>query len=147
MRTTVYSPSAFSSGPADTVDLDAVERRVERIARLLDGAIAVPGTSVTIGLDAVVGLVPVVGDAAGLLASCWLILEAQRLGAPERMLRRMAFNVALDAAVGAIPLVGDVADVLFRANMRNLALIREHIALLRSDRAHVVGRRIAEVGR
>jgi len=122
-----------------TVDIDAAERRIEAIARLMDSAFRVPGTGIRFGLDSVAGLVPVAGDAVGLLASGWLVYEAQRLGAPEATLRRMAANVAVDAAVGAVPFLGDVFDVFFKANLRNLAILRDHLATLRAHRARVVG--------
>ncbi|BBE72025.1 DUF4112 domain-containing protein [Oharaeibacter diazotrophicus] len=125
--------------PRTAVDLDAAERRIEAIARLMDAAFRVPGTGIRFGLDSVAGLVPVAGDAVGLLASGWLVYEAQRLGAPEATLRRMAANVAIDAAVGAVPFLGDVFDVFFKANLRNLAILRDHLATLRADRARVVG--------
>ena len=90
-----------------------------------------PGTSFRFGIDAVLGLVPGVGDAIGAGLSAWLIIEAQRLGAPNILLARMAGNLMLDAAVGAVPLLGDVFDAAFKANLRNMRLLRRHLDDLR----------------
>ena len=81
---------------------------------------------------------PGVGDLVGLALSSYFLLEAKRLGAPAELLTRMAANVAVDAGVGVVPLLGDVFDVFFKANRRNVALLREHITDLRSRHAKVV---------
>lgn len=138
MRTTVFEPVTALRPASAPIDLDAVERRVTLVARLLDRAVTIPGTRIGIGLDSLAGFVPVAGDAVGMIASAYLIYEAQRLGAPEATLRKMAINVGVDAAVGIIPFAGDLFDVVFKANMKNLALLQDHIALLRSERARVV---------
>jgi hypothetical protein len=80
------------------------------------------------GLDGVLGLVPVAGDLISALMSSYLIWEARQLGASRWVLGRMMANTALDTLVGAVPLVGDAFDVVFRANMKNMALLRKHIA-------------------
>ncbi len=138
MKATAFDPRYTLRPVREPVDLDAAERRIALIARLLDRAVTIPGTRIGVGLDSLAGLVPVAGDAVGLVASAYLIYEAQRLGVPEATLRKMAINVGIDAAVGAIPFAGDLFDVVFKANMRNLALIQDHIAILRSERARVV---------
>lgn len=102
--------------------------RLERLARFLDTAIAIPGTRIRFGADTVVGLVPGVGDAITTLASAYLIYEAHRLGVPRHLLARMIGNVAFDAVIGAVPVLGDVADVFWRANTRNIRLLREHLS-------------------
>lgn len=101
--------------------------RLERIARLLDARFAIPGTQLRIGLDGLLGLLPGLGDALGGLLSLWLVFEARRLGAPPSLLLRMLLNLGLDAALGTVPLAGDLFDVLFKANLRNIALLRRHL--------------------
>lgn len=101
-------------------------RRLEALARLLDGAFTVPGTSLRFGLDSVIGLVPGIGDLVTTGISGYIVWEARRLGLPRWKLARMVGNIALDTTVGIVPLVGDVADVFFKANRRNLRIIREH---------------------
>lgn len=102
----------------------AAMRRVDKLARLLDTAVVLPGVKRGIGLDAVLGLVPVVGDVAGAALAGWIVLEAWRLGAPVRVLTRMAMNIAIDTGLGAVPIAGDVFDVVWAANRRNADLLR-----------------------
>jgi hypothetical protein len=102
--------------------------RLEALAKLMDSAFFVPGTNVRMGLDALVGLVPVVGDLVSGAISSYLIWEARRLGASRWVIGRMAANTLIDTAFGAIPIVGDAFDVLFRTNVKNLALLRKHLA-------------------
>jgi len=113
-----------SAGPSRAEAL----ARLERLARFLDTAIAIPGTRIRFGADTVVGLVPGVGDAITTLASAYLIYEAHRLGVPRHLIVRMIGNVAFDALVGAVPVLGDVADAFWRANTRNIRLLREHLS-------------------
>jgi Domain of unknown function (DUF4112) len=101
--------------------------RLEAIARLLDSRWRVPGTGVRVGADAVLNLLPGVGLLAAKGASAYLIWEARRLGVPFGTLLRMVGNVALDAVISAVPLAGWVGDVFWRANLRNVALLREHL--------------------
>ncbi|WP_083850296.1 DUF4112 domain-containing protein [Rhodovulum sp. PH10] len=100
-------------------------RRLESLAHLLDTAIVVPGLGVRVGMDALIGLVPGIGDAATTLLSLWIVREAWALGAPRHVIGRMLANVAVDGAVGAVPLVGDAFDVMWRANRRNVRLLRD----------------------
>ena len=85
-----------------------------------------PGTSLRIGLDPVLGLVPGLGDAAGAVLAAWIFLEAIRLGAPRATLARIASNIAIDALVGAVPVLGDVFDIVWKANLKNVALLEGH---------------------
>jgi sugar (pentulose or hexulose) kinase len=101
--------------------------RLEALARLMDGAFVIPGTSIRVGLDAIIGIVPGIGDAISGVISSYLIWEARKLGVSRWTLTRMAANTLLDTTVGAIPLAGDVFDVMFRANMKNMALLRRHL--------------------
>jgi uncharacterized protein DUF4112 len=101
--------------------------RLEALAKLMDGAFVVPGTNLRFGLDGIVGLLPVAGDMIASLVSTYLIWEAKQLGAPGWLIGRMLVNTVLDTTIGSIPLVGDAFDVLFRANMKNMALLRRHL--------------------
>ena len=98
-------------------------RSIRSLARLLDEAVRIPGVGLRVGLDAVIGLIPGVGDALGAALSGWVIVVAARLGAPPAVLARMGVNVALDAIVGSVPLLGDLFDAGWRANSRNVALL------------------------
>ena len=109
--------------PAVTPD---VLHRVERIAKVLDDVIRIPGTQIKLGLDSLIGLVPGVGDAAGLALGGWFIYEAHRLGAPATLKWKMARNVGIDAVSGLVPVLGDLVDVAYRSNRRNLQLLRGH---------------------
>ena len=100
--------------------------QVQTIARLLDSQFRIPGTSYRFGLESIVGLVPVGGDAVGFAASAALVLTMARHGASPRLVARMLLNVAIDATVGAIPVVGDLFDIGFKANDRNVELLRRH---------------------
>ena len=97
------------------------------MAWLLDSAFPVPGTRWRIGLDGLLGLLPVAGDTVGLLLALWLVVEAWRLGVPFGVVLRMLLNVLLDALVGSVPVAGDVFDFAFKANERNLALLERHL--------------------
>lgn len=99
--------------------------RLDRLSQILDTAIAIPGTNIRFGADALIGLVPGIGDAITTAMSAWLIYEAHQLGAPRHVLARMIANVALDSVIGAVPLAGDAFDVMFRANRRNFRLLRD----------------------
>ena len=122
-------------------DRDAVRRRIAQAAWLLDNSIPLPGVRFRIGLDAILGLIPGIGDVLGVLLSSYIVREAARAGAPPSVLTRMAFNVALEGVVGMIPFLGDVFDAAWKANQRNLALFDAHLAnprhAARSSRAFV----------
>jgi hypothetical protein len=98
--------------------------RLEAIGNLLDTAFIVPGTNVRYGLDGLIGLIPVFGDIITTAIALWVVREARTLGAPRWLVTRMLANVAIDGAVGAVPLIGDAFDVAFKANVRNIRLLR-----------------------
>ena len=98
--------------------------RLDALAKLLDVAFILPGTNIRYGIDGLIGLIPVVGDIITTAISLWLVREARALGAPWHVTARMLGNVALDGVVGMVPLAGDAFDVMFRANMRNVRLLR-----------------------
>ena len=108
-----------------------VRRRREAMERLLERSFVIPGTKMPVGLDSVVGLIPVVGDAIAAALGAYLLWEARNLGLPKWKLWRMAGNIAFDAAVGAVPVAGDLFDFAFRSNSRNLKLVKRHL-----DRHH-----------
>jgi hypothetical protein len=99
--------------------------RIDALATLLDTAFILPGTKVRFGLDALIGLVPGIGDAITTAMSLYIVHEARQLGAPRHLIARMLGNVLLDGMVGAVPLVGDAFDVLWRANRRNMRLLQD----------------------
>jgi hypothetical protein len=101
--------------------------RLRALSRLLDSAFVIPGTRYRFGLDALIGLVPGLGDAVSAVFSGYLILQASRLGAPRSVVNRMIANVALDTVVGWVPLLGDLFDVAWKSNNRNMALLEEHL--------------------
>ena len=109
-------------------DLHAVRQRIARVAWLLDNSIPLPGVRFRIGLDAILGLIPGLGDVLGVLLSSYIVREAARAGAPPSVLTRMTFNVALEGLVGMVPFLGDVFDAAWKANQRNLVLFDAHLA-------------------
>jgi hypothetical protein len=124
--------------------------RLERLAWLLDSSIPIPGTRLSIGLEALIGLVPFLGDLIGVLLSSYILGEAARLGASRSVLARMAFNIALEGLVGLIPFAGDVFDAAWKANQRNVRLLNEYMdrpqRAVRSSRLFVFAMIAALVG-
>src|SRR3954466_7239290 len=99
--------------------------RARALSKLLDGAVRVPGTTITFGLDALLGLIPGGGDVAGAIFSSWLILLGSRMGLPRHLLMRMVANVAIDTIGGSVPILGDLFDVAWKSNTRNLAILEQ----------------------
>src|SRR5215210_6607681 len=120
---TEFFEALKSAGPTQA---DSVAR-LEALATLLDSAFIIPGTKQRVGIDALLGLIPGIGDAVSTALSAYIIWEARQLGLPRWKIARMIGNVALDTTLGAVPLAGDVFDVFFRANKRNMRIVREHI--------------------
>jgi hypothetical protein len=116
-------PSTPRLGGAELERLD----RLRRLGYLLDNSIPIPGTRYRIGLEAIIGLVPGLGDLVGGGLSAWIILQAARLGAPPSLVARMGWNLLVDAIVGAVPLLGDIFDAGYKANLRNLSLLEGHL--------------------
>jgi hypothetical protein len=113
--------------PATPKDHDALLAHLERLADLLDSRWRIPGTRIPIGIDGIASIFPVVGDSATGVVSAYLVFQAARLGVPRSMLLRMAGNVGLDWAVGSIPVLGTLFDIGFKANRRNINLLRRHL--------------------
>ena len=101
--------------------------RITLLAKLLDSAFLIPGTNRRVGFDAVIGLVPGIGDAISTILASYIIWEARQLGLPRWKIARMMANVAVDTAIGAIPIAGDAFDLFFKANERNLRIIHDHL--------------------
>ncbi|NET47934.1 MAG: DUF4112 domain-containing protein [Merismopedia sp. SIO2A8] len=102
-------------------------QRVQSLSRLLDNAIAIPGTDYAIGLDPIIGLLPGGGDLFTGLLSVYIVLEGFRLGASMPTLTRMATNIVFDLLAGTVPIVGDLFDVAWKANSRNVAILEAHL--------------------
>ncbi len=108
-------------------DAQSVRQRVEALEALLEGVFVIPGINRRVGLDAIVGLVPVAGDAITAAMGLYLVWEARNLGMPKWKLWRMAGHVGVDTLLGAVPFVGDLFDLLYRSNTRNLKIIKRHL--------------------
>jgi len=122
-------PSTILTVDQDTTpDEAAVMRRLAALSRVMDHALRIPGTDIRFGLDAVLGLIPGVGDVATNLVSAYLVMEARRLGLPRWDMTRMIGNILVDVGVSAVPLAGDVFDLFWRANDRNMTILRDHLA-------------------
>ncbi|MES1985323.1 MAG: DUF4112 domain-containing protein [Pseudomonadota bacterium] len=111
----------FGSDPA------SVRRRIEAMEQLLEGMFVLPGTNRRVGLDSIVGLIPVIGDIATAAMGAWIVWEARNLGMSKWQITRMAGNVGVDTVIGAIPFVGDAFDFFFKSNTKNLKIIRKHL--------------------
>jgi hypothetical protein len=101
--------------------------RIDRLATLLDARFVIPFTKFRFGADSLIGLAPGVGDVLTTALSLYIVYEAHRLGVPKTVLARMLGNVAVDGLFGAVPVAGDVFDVMFRANRRNVRILRDHL--------------------
>lgn len=126
MSDTAEPSRQTSKGPVPDPRLKRVAR-AERLAHVMDRAVRVPGTQIRLGLDSILGIVPGVGDTLALAPSAYIMSEAHRLGVPRSVLMRMAANLGVDWLIGLVPLVGDLFDVGWKANMRNVALMRRHV--------------------
>lgn len=128
----------FAALRIDTSDRRAALQRIEMLELLLERSILLPGFNRPIGLDAMLGLIPVVGDAISAALGAYIIWEARNLGLPRWKMWRMIGNLGIDTAVGAIPLAGDAFDFFFRSNSRNLRILKKHL-----DK-HVPGSQVIE---
>lgn len=108
-------------------DPASVRARVVAMERLLERSFTIPGVNMPVGLDALIGLVPVLGEIVTTAMGAYIIWEARNLGLSKWKLARMGANVLFDTAIGAIPLIGDAADLVFRSNTKNLKIILKHI--------------------
>jgi hypothetical protein len=120
-------PTKPRSSAADDARKRRAREELVTITRLMDSAFAVPMLRTRVGVDALLGLVPVVGDALSALIGFYLVLQARELGASRWLQARMIGNLIADAALGAVPVAGDLADVYFRAHRRNLRLLQKEL--------------------
>jgi Domain of unknown function (DUF4112) len=128
-----------ASGPSRADSL----ARITALPKLLDSAFVIPGLNRRVGFDAIIGLIPGIGDAVSTLLASYIIWEARQLGLPRWKIARMIGNVAVDTAIGAIPVAGDAFDLFFKANERNLRIVHEHLKR-RPKEIDGVARRIGE---
>jgi hypothetical protein len=140
MRRTSPAPVVATTNWTDA-GVDPRRTGVDRLAWWLDNAITVPGTRFRIGFDALIGLIPGIGDLIGTLLSSYIIAVAASQGLPPSVLARMAINVGLEAIVGVVPIVGDLFDAAWKANQRNIRLMAQFqstpVAARRQSRAVV----------
>jgi|GEM_PF-557275 len=120
-------PSAHARPRPDEAAKRAARERLILFTRLLDAAIYLPVLRTRVGLDALLGLVPVAGDVVSGALGAYLVYEARQLGASRWLQARMVGNLLLDAAVGTVPVVGDLFDVFFKAHVRNLKLLQKEL--------------------
>ena len=119
--------TTLNSGFSTTSRAASRLSRLRTIAWLVDGAFRVPGTKFRFGLNSLIGLTPAAGDAVLAAISLYIVYEARKLGVPRDLLMRMLGNIGIETAAGAVPIVGDLFDMGFKANLRNLAIIEEHL--------------------
>ena len=116
-------PPAAPRRPED----EAIIRRADHLARVLDRWVGIPGSDLGVGVDSIVGfLLPGVGDLATGFASLFIVFQAIRLKVPAVVIARMLLNIGLDELIGLVPFLGDIADVFFQSNLKNMKLLREH---------------------
>jgi len=108
--------------PIPVEDLENVPVRLQKLARFMDNSIPLPG-GYKIGWDAVIGLIPGIGDLIGMLISGYIVVEGVKLGASRIVILRMVLNVILEGVIGAIPVIGDLFDMVFKSNIRNIKLL------------------------
>jgi Domain of unknown function (DUF4112) len=140
MATFLNPPATSTAGRGEygwtqSVDREQIMRRLELLTRFLDDAIELPVLRYRIGWDGIIGLIPGIGDALTAVTSGYLIWEAHRLGVSHVTMLKMLVNVLIDMLAGAVPVIGDLVDLTWKANRRNLKLIRE--ALAREEAATV----------
>lgn len=107
--------------------------RIRKLSRLMDSAIRIPGIGFRIGLDPIIGLIPGAGDLVSTGFSAYIIYLAARFGLPNEVLTKMVFNIGLEAVVGSLPLVGDLFDAYYKSNIRNLALLEQHLQVVEPE--------------
>lgn len=128
------SPSSLSSAIVHT-KLASIQR-LRKLSRVLDNAIAIPGTSFRIGLDPILGLIPGAGDFVGTALSAYIVIEAARLGIPRAALGKMVSNILLESLVGTIPVLGDWFDFAWKANTKNMELLEAHLGVSQEEKTN-----------
>ena len=133
-------PEDTAPSPMLGTDPASVRRRVEALERLMERMFVIPGLNRPVGLDAIIGLVPVLGDIAATALGAYIVWEAKNLGMSKWHMTRMAGNVGIDWLLGLIPLVGDATDFFFRSNTRNLRIIKNHLDKHHAGTATIEGK-------
>jgi hypothetical protein len=123
------APKEYEGDQADKIS------RLQKLSRLLDDAVRIPGSNFRIGLDPLLGLIPGSGDLIGGLLSTYIVIEAARMGVPKSTLGRMGTNILWELGLGVIPLLGDLFDVTWKANVRNVELLQKHVQAPSRERA------------
>lgn len=124
---TAQRNSMVAAPDAEVRDHHLLLKELDDLAWLLDSRWRIPGTDLRFGVDAVAGLIPGLGDAATALPSAYMVWRAREFDLPAHVLARMVANVGLDFVFGAIPVIGSIFDFAFKANRRNVALLRRHL--------------------
>lgn len=128
----------------DTAKSLATLNRIRTLSRLMDNAIRIPGLGYRIGLDPILGLVPGGGDLVSAAFSAYIIFLATRFGLPRQVLNRMIFNVGLEAVIGLVPVVGDLFDSAYKSNIRNLALLEQHLQAADPELSYIAPKVVEE---
>ena len=118
-------------------DPASVYRRIQMMEQLTERSMTIPGINYDVGMDAIVGLIPVLGDIFGVAMGTYIVWEARNLNMPKWHMARMVGNVAIDGVIGFVPLVGDVADFAFRSNSRNLKIVKKYMCKHHPDVATI----------
>ena len=100
---------------------------LETLAHLMDSAFVIPGTSMRVGVDSLIGLIPGLGDTISALISSYIVKQASKYNLPWHLKLKMSFNIFIDWLIGIIPLIGDLFDVGWKANTRNVELLKKHL--------------------
>jgi Domain of unknown function (DUF4112) len=114
--------------PGQRAQMEQAVTRLDALATLMDAAFIIPGTNTRMGLAGIIGFIPGIGDLIGGAISSYIVWEARQLGAPTWLIARMMLNVMIETGVGAVPILGDMFDILFRANLKNVALLKQYLA-------------------
>jgi hypothetical protein len=114
--------------PVHRIAEPRIRPHVAQLTWWLDEAFRIPGTSMRVGLDAIIGLIPGLGDLLTVAAGILMLREAQRLGLPRHQQARMIWNYAVDVLIGIVPILGDIFDATFKAHKKNLSILQKHIA-------------------
>ena len=122
-----HPPYDFDAGLTRDESVSQTLSRLDALARIMDSAFRIPGTEIVMGFDALIGLVPVIGDAVASAIGGYIIWEAKRLGVSRLTIARMAANTTIDTVLGSIPILGDVFDVAYKSNRKNVALLKAHL--------------------
>jgi len=123
----VFSSKETKNEKLSQQKIDAAIKRLERFSKLTDSSIRIPFTQFKVGVDAIIGLVPVIGDAIGVLLSSYVLFEAHRVGASKAIKLKMIVNIIIDFFGGLIPIFGDFFDAFFKANTRNTTLLKDYL--------------------